>query len=796
MDRRAELERAIWERGARREGSEVRFLCPAHDDHNPSARWNASKGAWYCDGCGSGGGETDLCRRLGLIADEPHQELTLSVLADAKGLPESFLRFIGVKEGIAGPERSRCVDIPYLDREGEVEAVRKRVSLTGVPRFLWRRGDKPSPYGVWRLTDPSSRNVLLLVEGESDCWTLWFNDFCALGIPGASTWKEAWRVFTQGFDEVFVWHELDQGGDILLPRVTADLPGIRIIEPPPDAKDPNALWLACGKDGAAFQRRLEVLMAKARPASELRAEELSGEALVFLEQARHLLEDPKLMDRIRETIRLGGYAGDLTPPLLAYISLTSRMLERPLNLSVLAPSASGKNRAVDAALLLVPESAYHLEKAGSARALIYAEGDFAGKVVVVAEADSIPEEGPAASAIRSLAADNYMSYDVVEKDSSGQFVTRHIEKPGPTGLITTSTRPLGEQMSTRMLAATVADTPEQTRAVLLAHAANVNGEQPETDLVPFLAMQRWLEIAGEHRVTIPYARALAGSVPDRLVRMRRDFRQLLTVVQTIALLHQKQRPRDGSGRILAQLDDYRIARELLIDAFTTAATGGISKNLRETVEAVTRLYDGENAVTVKGVGDHLGLARDTAWHRMRQAIRLGYVVNRETRKGQPAQLVPGDALPEEKPALPTVEELEMSVRVEQPETGSTVQPAAASEVSPESEEPVENPVEDAFQPGIQPDEPPASDLQMVLELGTVERLNAERQGQDTRTDSEADRVYAFSLAEVHGFPSLSLRPGETVMAGRESWDKFIHWTSAERIRGALALLENLGGRSQ
>src|SRR5206468_614762 len=101
-----------------------------------------------------------------------------------------------------------------------------------------------------------------------------------------------------------------------------------------------------------------------------------------------------------------GYAGDVTPAKQAYVAMTSRLLERPQNLAFVAPSAAGKNRAIDAALELFPEEAYYVEKAGSGRALIYSDADFQHRVVVVSEVDSIPEDGPAASAIRSIAADN------------------------------------------------------------------------------------------------------------------------------------------------------------------------------------------------------------------------------------------------------------------------------------------------------------------------------------------------------------------------------------------------------
>src|SRR5207249_3710431 len=154
----------------------------------------------------------------------------------------------------------------------------------------------------------------------------------------------------------------------------------------------------------------------------------------------------------------GGYVGDARGALLAYFALTSRLLKRPLNVAFIAVSASGKSRAVEAALELMPPSAYYLERAGSARALIYSSEEFEHRTVVVAEADSIPEDGPAASAVRSLATDNEMAYDVTERDNkTGGFRTRHIRKRGPTGLMTTSTRPLGSQMDTRVLTVGIPD---------------------------------------------------------------------------------------------------------------------------------------------------------------------------------------------------------------------------------------------------------------------------------------------------------------------------------------------------
>ncbi|HVT14669.1 MAG TPA: AAA family ATPase [Thermoanaerobaculia bacterium] len=60
------LENVLVARAGRREGREIRFRCPAHDDTHPSARWNPGKETWFCDVCLTGGGRLDLLRRLGL----------------------------------------------------------------------------------------------------------------------------------------------------------------------------------------------------------------------------------------------------------------------------------------------------------------------------------------------------------------------------------------------------------------------------------------------------------------------------------------------------------------------------------------------------------------------------------------------------------------------------------------------------------------------------------------------------------------------------------------------------------
>jgi hypothetical protein len=788
----ANLLAAIESRLPRREGRETRFLCPVHEDHNPSARWNSEKHVWHCDACGAGGGAYDLAKRLGVPLPDDDNGLTVEALAEAKGIPADYLRSLGVTNGVAGMERQPCVDIPYSDAGGELKAVHKRIRLAG-DRFRWRKGDTALPYGLTRVKDALITKRIFIFEGETDTWTFWLNGLAALGLPGADTWKEAFRRHLDGFDAVCVWREPGKGGDTFVSKIAADLPDILVIQPPPGIKDANELWLASGCDKDTFVARLKPLVAAARPASRLSAEALSEKARQAEEVAGHLLYDPNIFNHVREAIRLSGFAGNLTPPLLVYLGLTSRLLERPMNQGIIAPSAAGKNAAIDTVLPLFPPEAYFVVDAGSPRSLIYNNEDLRHRIIVFSEADSIPkDDSTAASALRTLATKQELQYDVVERDEeTGHWTTRRIVREGPTGLITTSTRAFDDQWNTRMIQFGVDDTEGQTRKVLDAHAASVNGSQPRHEADALVALQVWLACAGDHEVTVPFAYALAALVPATFVRMRRDFRQLLTAIQAVTLLYQRQRGRDERGRVIATLEDYRQARDLLLDAFTQAASGGVSKEVREVVVAVADLHAETKApVTRRAVAQSIGMSARGTDYRLTKAIDLGLVVNLETKPRQPAKLVPGEPLPEERPALPTVEEVAAwgGGGVNPPDNVRDFATDADEQVQDEPDDSVAKSSANTFADGF------ATAAEDATGSGSAAAEEAWRSGERNAGGmhpsppsmaEEADlRGEVLSLATERGYPRMLLRQGESVGEGDREWGLFIKRAPPDRLEWA------------
>ena len=83
----------------------------------------------------------------------------------------------------------------------------------------------------------------------------------------------------------------------------------------------------------------------------------------------------------------------------------------------------------------------------------------------------------------------------------GGLRPRLIGREGPTGLVLTTTRArLHPENETRLLSLTVTDSPDQTRAVLGALAAEDEGA--DINLSQWHALQSWLDDA-DHGAVVP-----------------------------------------------------------------------------------------------------------------------------------------------------------------------------------------------------------------------------------------------------------------------------------------------------
>ena len=236
-------------KNVRRSGDGNQASCPCHDDQSPSLSVLEGDDGRVLLKCFAGCTAEDIVRSIGLtMADlfvtstKKNTVITISDLAVDKRIPELFLRSLGLTD------RGDGVVITYrLENGSPAPRQRLRTALKAKTGSVWMFGKgKVVPYGLDRLTSARQAGFLVLVEGESDCWTLWFHGFPALGVPGADmTNTIAWE-YVNGIGTIYVIRESDAAGASFVRRVGARLARlgwtgeIRVVTLG-DTKDPNEL---------------------------------------------------------------------------------------------------------------------------------------------------------------------------------------------------------------------------------------------------------------------------------------------------------------------------------------------------------------------------------------------------------------------------------------------------------------------------------------------------------------------------------------------------------------------------
>lgn len=264
--------------GVRKTGDGYTAHCPAHDDRQQSLSIGEGRNGEVLLHCFAGCRTEDIVAALGLAMSDlfPKKEpqrtpktdtprLTLEALAADKGLPAEFLKNHGVQQGVHG------VLITYRLMDGSpAPRQRWRTALSAKQGSAWNKGGKgaPVPYGLWMLEGMRRKSdTLVLVEGESDSWTLWYHKIPALGIPGADMAKTLELSHVESFSRILIFQEPDKGGKTFVKGLTERLATIGYegevgIIHPDGFKDPNELHK---QDPVNFGTRFKSLMAAAEP---------------------------------------------------------------------------------------------------------------------------------------------------------------------------------------------------------------------------------------------------------------------------------------------------------------------------------------------------------------------------------------------------------------------------------------------------------------------------------------------------------------------------------------------------
>jgi hypothetical protein len=260
------------------------------------------------------------------------------------------------------------------------------------------------------------------------------------------------------------------------------------------------------------------------------------------EAALLLLRSPDLLNRILLDFALAGVVGEEANKLTGYLACVSRKLDKPLAVMIQSSSAAGKSSLMDAILALMPEEERVQYSAMTGQSLFYmGETNLKNKILAIAE-----EEGAhnASYALKLLQLEGVVTIASTGKDeSTGNLVTREYKVQGPVMLfLTTTAIDIDEELLNRCLVLSVNESREQTQAIhrIQRQKRTLQGLQNKLEKEAVITLHRNAQrLIRPLHIINPYADQL--TFLDDKTRTRRDHEKYLTLIDSIALLHQHQR---------------------------------------------------------------------------------------------------------------------------------------------------------------------------------------------------------------------------------------------------------------
>jgi DNA primase catalytic core len=266
------------------------------------------------------------------------------------------------------------------------------------------------------------------------------------------------------------------------------------------------------------------------------SEEERTEALAYL-------KSPDLLDRIAADFEACGMVGNRNNCLLAFLVSLSRMLEKSLGALTISRSAAGKNHLQDMVAMFVPEEWRWPISKLTGQMLFYRKGGIKNRVMVIEEDEGMKD---AMFAIRVLLSSQKLRLQGIKHDQQTGELRDYenvVEGPASVMIATTDKAAFDHETANRFFSLYLDESPEQTKKILEF--------QDKLDSI------EGLEIRARHKIIaklqqnvqrllkpIMVVNPIGTGIkyPLEILHCRREKTKIQTLIKTVALLYQYQRP--------------------------------------------------------------------------------------------------------------------------------------------------------------------------------------------------------------------------------------------------------------
>ena len=324
-----------------------------------------------------------------------------------------------------------------------------------------------------------------------------------------------------------------------------------------------------------------------------------------------------LLDKINDILhssRTTPFVGDDANLVLTFLVMISCKTDSPLNLEMVASSAAGKTYMVLTARNGVPKSMCMVLAGASREALKYDydeiddDGNFIvhvdGKCIIILEKDESYAFVRKMKPLMSGDDKELIWKTPIKNDMTGEIETRDFIIRGQPSFITLTTRnPKEQEQITRQLLMTP-DTTSDKIANVVRNSLIAKARPEEFKIHPDLKLlQASMLTLRKHRVRNIFAPLLGGFFPSRSAQHQRDITKVLSIIDSITLIHQKMRPVetvDGEEFLLSSVEDNLIGL-VLADLVLRASLSGVPDDTWMMYQELNKMESAKSPLTVDGI---------------------------------------------------------------------------------------------------------------------------------------------------------------------------------------------------
>ena len=347
-------------------------------------------------------------------------------------------------------------------------------------------------------------------------------------------------------------------------------------------------------------------------------------------QALALLTDPDLAGRVQNDITAMGVVGEDLSKLLVYIVATSRRTDEPLALVVVSRSSAGKSYEVQQVCELIPPEDHLPYTRVSAKAFFHDEPDrLRHKLISIEEAGGMEE---ASYALRVMLSNQMLrNLTTITDPVDGRHKAQENVVYGPVALIVTTTQELDYETLSRAFVISIDESVEQTERIHQIQRQS----RTRTGLSRQIKRQETIKTHRNAQRLLKALRVVNDFAPHLrfpkgTVRLRREHKKYLALIDAVTFLFQFQRERgvheeDGQSVEYVETDfpDIDLANRLMV-ASLRQARDEMNTTTRDLLTLIrgmlTKKADGEDITQLRFTRRELREHTEWSDHPMRECL--------------------------------------------------------------------------------------------------------------------------------------------------------------------------------